>query len=270
MRQQTSIYVLFLLLASCVVFEACSWKDIPMPKGVADAFGISQQEEIEEIAIQRYDILESRYLLTKDYSALQQMQSTYPVQTRLLIENFLKLGEISHSGIYNKLYEYYQDTLLQRVIKDVDTKYGNMEQEQRKLNKAFAHLKTVIPTLNQPVVYTQVGDFGESIAISGNTIGISLDKYLGADYQPYTKFFDAAQMKEMTREYIVPDCLTFFLLSKYPLRNFAKATQSERDHHIQCIWWLVNDALGYDFYKNITVSRGEAMLLLKVTKPQNL
>ena len=48
----------------------------------------------------------------------------------------------------------------------------------------------------------------------------------------------------MTREQIVPDCMSFYLLSLYPLRNFENSTQQERDIHMGKIMWTVNRLLG--------------------------
>ena len=39
-----------------------------------------------------------------------------------------------------------------------------------------------------PEVYTQVGAFDQSIIVANDMLGISLDKYLGADYPLYRKF----------------------------------------------------------------------------------
>ena len=40
----------------------------------------------ERVRIHRYDRIESLYLTTGDYAALQQLNLNYPQQTRLLIE----------------------------------------------------------------------------------------------------------------------------------------------------------------------------------------
>ena len=50
----------------------------------------------------------------------------------------------------------------------------------------------------------------------------------------------------MQREYIVPDCLTFYLLSIYPMKDFDTRPQLARDLHMGKIMWTVNKALGKD------------------------
>jgi len=60
------------------------------------------------IKVQRYDRLESRYLTTGDFSALQQMNTDYPIETRTLIEKVLQLGVIEDFEIHKKFLRYYQ------------------------------------------------------------------------------------------------------------------------------------------------------------------
>jgi hypothetical protein len=45
-----------------------------------------------DIAVDRYDRIQSLYLTTSDFSALQQMNTVYPMQTRTLIEDILRIG----------------------------------------------------------------------------------------------------------------------------------------------------------------------------------
>ena len=91
-----------------------------------------------------------------------------------------------------------------------------------------------------PVVYSQISALDQSVIIGNNTIGISLDKYLGKGYPLYMRYYSQEQRKLMTREQIVPDCLSFYLLSLYPLKNHESRTQYERDLHMGKIMWAVN------------------------------
>ena len=206
------------------------------------------------MSFNRYDRLETRYLTTGDLSALQTMKTQYPEETRTLVENLLNIGVVNAPGINAKLRDYYKDSTLSVILRDVDTEFESMDDENVKLNAAFTRLRDMLPELSVPVVYTQVGDLGESIVVSGNLVGVSLDKYLGEDYSIYKKFYTNEQRRQMKREYIVPDCLSIYLLSVYPLKNYETSTQQERDFHVQCIWYIVNKALGEDFYSSQQIS----------------
>ena len=51
-------------------------------------------DDAETMKVERYDRLQSRYLITGDFSALQQMNTEYPIETRTLIEKMLQIGEV--------------------------------------------------------------------------------------------------------------------------------------------------------------------------------
>lgn len=198
--------------------------------------------------IQRYDLLELRYLTTNDYSALQQMKTKYVLETRVLIENVLSIGAINSPGINRKLKDFYRDSTLVQILEDVETAFWDMEQENRQLSDALERMQDIFPMVELPQVYTLIGDLGQSIIVSGNKVGISLDKYLGENYPIYKKYYSAEQRSQMKREYIVPDCLGIYLLSKFPLKDFQHAEQGERDFHVQCVFKVVNKLLGEEFF----------------------
>ena len=118
-----------------------------------------------------------------------------------------------------------------------------MSDINKQMSDAFKRLQKMIPGLNIPVVYSQIGALDQSVIIGNNSIGISLDKYLGEDFAVYRRFYSEHQRSQMTRSYIVPDCLSFYLLSQFPLNNYEAASQYERDMHIGKIMWVVNKAM---------------------------
>lgn len=218
---------------------------------VACQFKLKPNEEdaASKIEVQRYDRLESRYLTTGDFSALQQMNTDYPIETRTLVEKMLQIGEINNPDISHKFLMFYQDSILQTLLSDVGAEYANMDDINNELKESMSKLQKWLPGLQVPVFYAQVGAFDQSIVIGENSVGISLDKYMGENYPIYQKYYTKRQMKSMTRQYIVPDCLTFYLLSLYPMKNFEQKPQLERDLHMGKIMWIVNKATGKRVYK---------------------
>ena len=82
-------YILCFVLLTCV---GCQFK-------------LSSDDENDSsqlLEIDRYDRLEYRYLTTGDFSALQQMNTEYPIETRTLIEDVVKIGEITDPDINTK------------------------------------------------------------------------------------------------------------------------------------------------------------------------
>ena len=204
--------------------------------------------EPQKIEICRYDRLESQYLTTSDFSALQQMNTDYPIETRTLIEDILKLGEVNDPEINKTFLTFYQDSTLQTLISDAESQYANVDDLNDQFNKAFNNLKNTLPDINVPKIYMQISALDQSIIIGNGTIGISIDKYLGENYPLYKKYYPLSQRKTMTRKNIVPDAICFYLISIYQMHNFDKRPQIERDIHLGKIMWLCNKVLEHRFF----------------------
>lgn len=213
------------------------------------------------IVVDRYDQLEQRYLTTGDFAALQQMNTDYPAETRMLIEDVLKIGTADDHDIKTKLLLFFQDSTLQELINDVEEEYAEMDDVNKQLTLAFQSLQEMLPNIEFPHVYAQIGSLDQSIVVGDGRLGISLDKYLGSDYPLYIKFgYTDRQRVMMTREAIVPDCLGFYLLSLYPMPADTLMSQEERDIHMGRIQHVVNLAMGRRFFGNDNVVKVEQML----------
>lgn len=211
-----------------------------------------------DIAVERYDRIQSLYLTTSDFSALQQMNTTYPMQTRTLIEDVLRIGKVNDPEINTKFLRFYQDSTLQVLINEAEQQYANMDDINEELTDAFYYLKKEIPTMEIPEIYAQIGSLDQSVIVGNGMIGICLDKYLGAGYELYQKpqyGYSREQRKMMQRQYIVPDCIGFYLLSLFPMPLDQSLSQAERDIHMGRIQWVVNKAIGKEIFNSIYVQK---------------
>lgn len=204
----------------------------------------------DKIVVERYDRIQSLYLTTGDFSALQQMSTNYPTQTRTLIEDVLKIGNVNDPEINSKFLNFYQDTILQTIINEAEQQFANIDDINRDFTKAFGKLRKMFPSIEVPVVYAQIGSLDQSVIVGDKTIGFSLDKYLGKDYPLYRKFYPEQQRTMMTRQMIVPDCILFYVLSYYPLPHNRKATQLQCDIHMGKIQWIANKVTGRRVFAN--------------------
>lgn len=236
-------YLLLAVLLGCI---SCEWQ--------LKSF----DEEDVTVVVDRYDRVQSLYLTTGDFSALQQMNTVYPQQTRTLIEDVLQIGKVDDLQINTKFLRFYQDSTLQTLISESEQQYANMDDINQQLTEAFGYLKDQLPNIDVPNVYAQIGSLDQSIIVGNGAIGICLDKYLGEDYPLYHREdygYSAEQRQMMTRRYIVPDCVGFFLLSLYPMPMDRPLSQQERDTHIGKIQWVVNQAMGEQVFSSVYVNR---------------
>jgi len=211
-----------------------------------------------DVTIERYDRVESTYLTLADYGSLNMLKTNYPVQTRTLIENVLQLGLVNDPEINTRLLVFFQDSTLQEIIKDVNRQYASVDDLNVLFTKAFRRLTKMFPGLDIPTVYTQISSLDQSIVVSDSMLGISLDKYLGADYPVYLRYgYSERQRMTMTRDFIVPDCLGFYLLSRYPMPASADTVAQQRHWHMMKIQYVVNQAMDKQVFTGDTVKRLE-------------
>lgn len=241
MSEVRKIYtILVLVMLGCI---SCEWQ---------------LRLDESDIAVDRYDRIQSLYLTTSDFSALQQMNTVYPMQTRTLIEDILRIGKVNDPQISAKFLHFYQDSTLQLLINEAEQQYANMDDINEELNVSFRFLQKEFPGIELPEVYAQIGSLDQSIIIGNGMVGICLDKYLGEDCPLYLKpeyGYSAEQRKMMQRNYIVPDCIGFYLLSLYPMPLDKPLSQAERDIHMGRIQWVVNKAIGKEVFKSMYIQK---------------
>lgn len=232
-----------MLIAVMLVCIGCEWR-------------LSSSDDLQEkqVVVERYDRVQSLYLTTGDYSALQQMNTAYPQQTRMLIEDVLKIGHVNDLEINLKFLVFYQDSILQTLIAEAEQQYANMDDINQELTDAFARLQKMFPVIEVPLIYAQIGSLDQSVIVGNGILGISLDKYLGKDYPLYLRDdygYTEEQRQLMTRQYIVPDCIGFYLLSLFPMPSEYEQSQLGRDMHIGKIQWVVNQVVNKTVFNSL-------------------
>ena len=238
MRKTYGILVFIMLLCF-----GCQWQLKP-----------NGDDAAANVSVARYDRIESLYLTTGDYSALQQMNTYFPMQTRTLIEDMLHIGKVDDPETNSRFYRFFQDSTLQRMLVDVQHEFADMDDINEDMASAFERLQDEMPALEIPHIYAQIGSFDQSIIVADGSLGISLDKYLGSDYPFYQQNYSDSQRRMMVRSMIVPDCLAFYLLSLYPLPHDLVNTQKGRDQHMGKIQWVVNEVTEREVFQSDFVS----------------
>ncbi len=211
----------------------------------------------DDTFVVRYDKAELVYLTTGDYSAMQHMQTEYPLQTRRLVEDVLQLGKMEETFIKTRFYDFFQDSTLQELIGEVERQYADMDDLDKELETAFGRLAELVPVAKVPEVYTQIGSLDQSICVGDGVVGISLDKYLGSDYPLYIKYgYTEQQRRTMTRDFIVPDCLGFYLLSLYPpIEPITRSAGGPNHEHMGRIQLVVNEVLEREIFTSPYVEK---------------
>jgi len=187
----------------------------------------------------------------------------YPAETRILIEDVLQLGLVDEPDINTRFLVFFQDSTLQALMHEVKAQYANIDDVNTHLTDAFARLLELLPGMAVPRIYTQIGSLDQSVVVDDTLVGISLDKYLGADNTIYQRYgYSERQRSMMTREYIVPDCLSFYLLRHYPMLEEPTDSDALRHAHMAKIQYVVNNVMTHKVFVNDEVVQVEKYMKL--------
>ena len=232
----------------CIFVSSCKWQLKPE----------NEKKEDRGVTVVRYDKLLMDYVSANSFSALQKMNTDYPLQTKFLLEDVLVLGKVNDPDINAKLRSYFADTTLMKLDKAALLKYKDMGDIERDLTKGFRALKKDIPSLSVPVIYSQLSALNQSVVVGDSILGFSIDKYMGADYPLYKNIFFNYQSRYMTRSRIVPDCFLFFLMSEYPFDWGGDRTLMEQIIYQGKIHWVIAKILGMQLDEEIGYSKYES------------
>jgi hypothetical protein len=144
-----------------------------------------------------------------------------------LFSYVINAGNINDTSFGDFLVRFCSDKQNNEVYALTMKKYPDVDALESDLNKAFKHYRYYFPNKPVPGVFTCTTGFNNSIITGDSLLGVSLDRYLGADceYYPRLNIYKYIAQR-MTREYIVPDCMYGwagsewdFSAMKYPSDN---------------------------------------------------
>jgi hypothetical protein len=121
---------------------------------------------------------------------------------------FIHVGVTSDSAMSDGLAGFCTDRQNNEVYSSVASVFPGTEPIEEKLSGAFSHYKHYFPSKPIPSVYTCMTGFNYSIITGDSVIGISLDRYLGAECKYYRQLgLYNYQVAKMTPVNIPSDCL---------------------------------------------------------------
>lgn len=165
----------------------------------------------DNIAIKRLDKEIYSYLSNPTVKEDSLLKSKYPTLLPALGYVTMGIGN-DNDNIVAKLESYYKHPLLWKIYGDAIKQYDNVDEYEKLLTEATERLKKSLPNSNLPEFAMHVSGFKENIIFTeDNIISLSIDKYLGKDYNDYQSFFESYQLEQMQPKMVVRDYLKAYL-----------------------------------------------------------
>lgn len=153
-------------------------------------------------------------------SKIYELYPDYSTFIDVYTEMILQIGGIDYEFFESNLISFLSDTVIIQVADTVLNTFDDMTEIEDDLKEGFKHYQYYFPEKMIPDVYTYISGFNESIVVSETFIGVSLDKYLGADC-PFYQYLGIPKFKieNMYPEKIVPDVFYAWALTEYPYQD---------------------------------------------------
>jgi gliding motility-associated lipoprotein GldB len=148
--------------------------------------------------------------------AIQKLRESYGSFFDAYNENVIALGNSSDSLYPLLLNTFLTDSMrvLSRI--KIDSVYSDLSALEEKLSEGFRHYKYYFPHKTIPQIITIISGFNQSVVMTKDAIGISLDNYLGTD----CPFYVMLGLPEYKRENMKSSKIPFDVLSSWAMTEF--------------------------------------------------
>lgn len=186
-----------LLLIIPLVFESCKTSHYKVDISGIEADIRIKRLEKDLFTINPDDIPSAVPSLREKYKGFLQLFS-YVINT----------GDVNSSSFSDFMIRFCTDKQNNEVFNVTMKVFPDLTETERKLNTAFRYYQYYFPGKSVPRIYSCTSGFNNSIITGDSILGISLDRYLGADNEYYPRLGIYKYISDrMTPSNIVPDCI---------------------------------------------------------------
>lgn len=120
-----------------------------------------------------------------DTAALITLRNKYPDFFDLFTYRVIQIGGLGEELFFEGVKQFQTDTMILNIRKSAKQEFADFSKIENGLKNAFRYFQFHFPEHELPVIYTYISGFNQSVVTADKIIGISLDKYLGRDYEYY-------------------------------------------------------------------------------------
>lgn len=155
---------------------------------------------------------------------IEVIKGQYPTQFRQYMTMLTEMSSGYETSYETLFYLFLVHQAYHDVFNECEKRYEHTEDIQRQFTKSFSRATQLIPGYQTPEnIHLIYSGFGNYLALDENTLYVSLEYFLGADYAnyAYAPGVFQYQIKNMTREKIVPDAIYECTCEQFPMTKEA-------------------------------------------------
>jgi gliding motility-associated lipoprotein GldB len=219
---------LFFLLCLTVVLFSCSRNPLKINTSTIRV----------DLKIKHLDIDLMKLQQDQVPTAIPVLKNSYGDFFDIFTYRMIDIGGSGQENFSELLYSFVSDSLNQKLKTNVAETIDTI-QLRKDLENAFKHYKYYFPEKEVPVVYTCISGFHQSVVTAEKLIGISLEKYLGANSRYYKQLgLPVYKRRNMHPEKIVPDMMYAWAVTEWPKNDNANSLLSQMIQEGKMLYFL--------------------------------
>jgi len=193
----------------------------------------------DEVEIIRYEKELVSFGNNPTFENILSIRERYPEFTDLFSAQIIRIGFFDEEEVVEGVHAFLTDTMIQSVYRLVSEKFADFSPVQKRLTDAFKHYRYYFPGKPLPTIYTCISGFNESAFVAEGLIGISLDKYLGAETAYYPMLgFPRYKQRKMIPEMIPADALYVWAMGEFEIGSKATTLLDHIVHEGKLLYFL--------------------------------
>jgi len=199
-----------------------------------DVSGVDLKLSIKRLDRDIFNVLPGSEKIT-----VRELKQTYGSFFDSYNEHVIALGNSSDSLYPSYLHTFLTDSMVVLSRVKIDSVFKDLTEIEKKLQDGFRHYKYYFPNKTIPQVYTIISGFNQSVVMTNDAIGISLDNYLGAKC-PYYLMLGLPEYKRenMYRDKIATDVLYSWAMSEFNLDESKNSLLSNMIYQGKMLYFL--------------------------------
>lgn len=158
---------------------------------------------------------------------------------KIFTYKMIRIGGSGDSLFIPMLNKFRKDTFVRQVYDKTINIYDDISWLEEGFTDAFRHYNHYFPDKKIPKIYTCVSGLNQSIVTAGNTIGISLDKYLGVDCEYYPQMMTPQyKQRNMHKDKILPDVMLGWAYTEFAYNDSKDNLLSQMIYHGKMMYFL--------------------------------
>lgn len=172
-----------------------------------------------KVEVKRFDI-DLKQAFKQGENEVLALSKEYNGFFELFNTSLINIGLSGEPGYYGRLKDFMDYYLVKEAFLEVKKEFPDDKYINQKLTESFKHFKYYYPDAEIPIVIAYISGFNLSVATAENVIAISLDKYLGKDFELYKSMgLNNYSIPNMRKERIMPDCMQAFAYQLFPFEE---------------------------------------------------